>query len=447
MSTMDKDPGQILVVDDNPDILTATRLLLKKHYAGVQTTTDPRQLPVLMAQAPYPLVLLDMNFSRDAASGEEGLHYLRQILASHPDTQVVMMTAYGELELAVEAMKAGAADFVTKPWDNARLLDTLAAAMAKAKQAKPKTAADPAFIGVSQAMAKVQATLAMVAPTDANVLITGESGTGKELVARALHQASRRSAAPFVGVDMGALAESLIESELFGHKKGAFTDAKADRPGRFQQAQSGTLFLDELGNLPLAQQSKLLAALQNRQIQPLGASQPLDIDIRLVCATNEDLEARVAAGDFRQDLLYRINTVTIRLPPLRERREDIPLLAAHFLAHYQDRYQRRRQALPQDLLARLSAHPWPGNVRELQHCLERLVILSGDGPLDGKLLDLTPVPEQAQETAEAQLNLGQLEQQAIEQALAQHQGNISHAAKALGLTRAALYRRLEKHGL
>ncbi|WP_341502335.1 sigma-54 dependent transcriptional regulator [Gallaecimonas sp. GXIMD4217] len=450
---MDKHPAKILVVDDNQDILTATRLLLKKRFALVQTSTDPRQLPVLLRQEDYDLVLLDMNFSRDAASGEEGLHYLGEILAQQPRLAVVMMTAYGELELAVQAMKLGARDFITKPWQNDGLLERLYGALDAREQAPAAPAApavQPAFLGQSPAMAKVFATLDKVAATDANVLILGESGTGKALVARAIHQKSPRAQGPLVTVDMGTLSDSLVGSELFGHVRGAFTDAKSDRQGRFQQAQGGTLFLDELGNLPLAQQSQLLTALQERRIRPVGASQCIDIDIRLICATNDDLEARVADGGFRQDLLYRINTVAIRLPPLRERPEDIPLLAAHFLARFQARYHRPALSLGQAELALLCRYPWPGNVRELEHAMEKLVILSGDGPLDLALLELnTPAQTVAPATGPdlAELNLEQLEQLAIQKALDEHQGNISRAAKALGLTRAALYRRLEKYAL
>ena len=442
---MDSTQGRILVVDDNTDILTTARLLLKKRFQCVDTLPDPQQLTALLAKTPYHIVLLDMNFSRDAASGEEGLYYLRQIQAQAPATQVVMMTAYGELELAVTAMKAGACDFVTKPWDNRKLIAALEHALTNTTAPALATEADEqVFIGDSPAMAAVLKTMEMVAPTDANVLITGESGTGKELVARALHQASPRQPHPFINVDMGALSEQLIESELFGHRKGAFTDAKADKPGRFQQAEGGTLFLDELGNLPLTQQTKLLAALQNREVQPLGASKPQKVDIRLICATNEDLEQRITSGQFRQDLLYRINTVTLHLPPLRERTEDILPLARHFLRQYQQHYRRPLQPLTAPIAARLTAYHWPGNVRELQHAMEKLVILSGEGPLNEALLALAPAAEAF--ASDQNVNLEQLEQRTIEQALTTHKGNISRAAKALGLTRAALYRRLEKYG-
>ncbi|GAA4896995.1 sigma-54 dependent transcriptional regulator [Ferrimonas pelagia] len=453
-------PSKVLVVDDNPDILIAARMVLKRHFSQVKTTDDPARLGPLMAEQGFDLVLLDMNFRRDQASGEEGMALLAQLRRDHPATAVVMMTAYGELELAVRAMKAGAADFVTKPWDNDRLLATLQSADPASgvsethavTPARPTAPMQSRLLGHSPAMQRVMETIEMVAPTEANVLILGESGTGKAVVADAIHAQSARAGGPMVNVDMGTLSDSLMGSELFGHVKGAFTDAKSDRTGRFEAARGGTLFLDELGNLPLAQQSQLLTAIQNRQIQPVGANRVIDTDIRLVCATNDDLNARVAAGSFRQDLLYRINTVVIALPPLRQRQEDIPLLAEHFLRLYQQQYGRPERALTAADIDQLRTYPWPGNVRELAHAMERLVILSGTGALNLALLELSAVAGAASAQANAgvdldSLDLAALEQLAIEKALHGHQGNISRAAKALGLTRAALYRRMEKYGL
>ncbi|MFC0118251.1 sigma-54-dependent transcriptional regulator [Pseudoalteromonas xiamenensis] len=458
--------GTLLIVDDNPDILIAAKLLLKKHYAKVLTTDTPFDIEKLVKEQQVDVILLDMNFSQDAISGREGFYWLKKIVALDASIAVLLMTAYGDIQLAVEAIKAGAADFVAKPWQNEQLLGAVAAAYAHAKdkqqlgllarqtqglsQILTQGNGKPfAFLGQSDAMQDVFNTIEKAAKTDANILITGESGTGKELTAHAIHQASLRSNHSLISLDMGALSEDLFASELFGHKKGAFTDAKTDRIGRFELAHSGTLFLDELGNLALNQQVKLLAAIQNRQITPVGGNKAIDVDIRLICATNENLEHAVNEGRFRQDLLFRINTVEIRLPPLRERRDDIPLLANHYLAHYGQKYKRSLTLRANDL-ARLTQYDWPGNVRELAHAIERAVILSEGDHLDVSHIVTTPTNHDVVVTGSVQydtFDLEVLEQRAVRAALTHFQGNVSHAAKALGLTRGAMYRRLEKYGL
>jgi len=457
-----KQSGRILVVDDNVDILTSLKLLLKKHYSLIKTTDDPHQIETLIGQHEFDVIILDMNFTQDAISGQEGFSWLKTILSLDPSIVVIMMTAYADIKLAVDAIKAGASDFITKPWKNDELLASMAAAFQHSKSKKTvdnltrKTqglnqamlGGNQPFIGQSDVMKDVFSIIEKAAKTDANILITGESGTGKELVARAIHQGSLRANNTLINVDMGAISESLFESELFGHKKGAFTDAKADRIGRFELAKGGSLFLDELANLPLNQQAKLLTALQNREITPVGSMKAIDIDIRLISATNDNLGQAVNNGLFRQDLLYRINTIEIKLPPLRERKEDIPLLINHYLQHFGQKYHRTLFINASDI-QRLSRYPWPGNVRELSHSIERAVILSDTDSLDiSSIINVssvqyTPAQEQSQQT----FNLDDVEQQTIAKALDHFKGNVSQAAKALGLTRGALYRRLEKYGL
>ncbi|MCG7534387.1 sigma-54 dependent transcriptional regulator [Pseudoalteromonas sp. OOF1S-7] len=464
-----KQPGTILVVDDNPDILIAARLLLKQHYQVVKTTDNPFDIEDMVKAHGIEVILLDMNFNRDAISGQEGFYWLKKIIHQDPSIVILLMTAYGDIQLAVDAIKAGAADFIAKPWQNEQLLGAVAAAFAHAKdkqqlgkltrqtqglnQALTESSTGPAFdfLGQSAAMQQVFATIDKAAQSDANILITGESGTGKELAAHAIHRASLRSAQPMISLDMGAISESLFESELFGHKKGAFTDAKTDKIGRFELASGGSLFLDELGNLPLQQQATLLAALQNRCVTPVGGTKALGVDIRLICATNDNLQQAVNEGRFRQDLLYRINTVEIRLPPLRERSEDIPLLVNYYLTHFAHKYKRTLQIAEQDMVA-LCGYTWPGNVRELAHAIERAVILSDGGRLDissvlGANSAAQSEPDKGPDGDYDTFDLEVLEQRAIRAALKHYQGNVSHAAKALGLTRGAMYRRLEKYGL
>lgn len=454
-----KQPYKILVLDDNHDILIASRIFLKQHFAQVVTLQEPASLLGTLQQGtdgqPFDLLLLDMNFSRDTQSGEEGLFYLKQAIKAQPELKVVMMTAYAALPLAVRAMQNGAANFIAKPWQNEQLLQTLqqalqppTAAKAASKPNAEQTTTMP-LLGESLAMQQVHRTIEKVAATDANVLLLGESGTGKALVAQSIHRASHRAAAPFVSVDMGSLSSSLLESELFGHKKGAFTDAKTDYAGRFVEASGGTLLLDELANLALPQQAKLLTALQNRTVVPVGSSQAVAVDIRLICATNENLYQAVTAGSFRQDLLYRINTVEMVLPPLRERKEDIPLLLQWYLQHYAERYQRDGLQISVADQRILQNYHWPGNVRQLAHAVERAVVLAEGNTLDFSQLQ-SPVQTASVSTvadSETEFFLEFVEEKTIRQALQYYQGNVSQAAKALGLTRGALYRRLEKYGL
>lgn len=459
-----KQPYKVLVLDDNQDILIASRIFLKQHFDLVVTLQDPALLLSTLTEQPFDLLLLDMNFSRDTQSGEEGLFYLKQALKAQPSLKVVMMTAYAALPLAVKAMQNGAANFIAKPWQNEQLLQTLQQALQQplhydSRQraaAKTATTSDAIpLLGESPAMQQVLRTIEKVAATDANVLLLGESGTGKALVAQAIHHASKRAAAPFVCVDMGSLSTSLLESELFGHKKGAFTDAKSDYAGRFVEANGGSLLLDELANLPLPQQAKLLTALQNRTVVPVGASQAVAVDIRLICATNENLYQAVIEGNFRQDLLYRINTVEVVLPPLRDRKEDIPLLLDWYLQHYSQRYLRDGLQISATDKRHLQHYDWPGNVRQLAHAVERAVVLAEGSILDFSQLQssaLTPTTTThattaSEQTADADFFLELVEEKTIRQALQYYQGNVSQAAKALGLTRGALYRRLEKYGL
>ena len=447
----------VLVVDDNEDILTAIRLLLSDHVGTVHTATSPSAMPTLLRETRYDCVLLDMNFSRDASSGREGLQWLENARTIDPDVVVVMITGYGDVDLAVRAMKHGAADFITKPWSNERLLAAVEAAgrLRRSREAQPAPQAAPAvasgdfpdLIGQSEPMRVLFETIRKVAPTDANVLILGENGTGKELVAQALHAHSRRSGGPFVPVDLGAVPSSLFESELFGHAKGAFTGAAADRQGRFEAASGGTLFLDEIGNAEPTEQAKLLATLQRREVVRVGESAPRAIDVRLVSATNAPVHERVASGDFRQDLLFRINTVELRLPPLRERGADLDLLADHFLARYAREYDREVQSFTPTARARMRGYGWPGNVRELQHTIERAVILTdGDAVGEGDL-QFSATPPPAHEMSMPTLDLEAMERAAVRRALSKHGGNITHAADELGLTRKSLYRRIEKYGL
>ncbi|OPX21641.1 MAG: sigma-54-dependent Fis family transcriptional regulator [Candidatus Latescibacteria bacterium 4484_107] len=453
--------GKILVVDDDEDVLLAARLLLKQHGALVHTEKDPERIPGLLKNETYDVILLDMNFSRDATGGHEGFHWLGRILESDPSAVVVLITAYGDVEMAVRAIKAGATDFVLKPWQNEKLLATLSAAMhlrqsrrevndLRSRQRQLSADLDQHFqnfIGVCPAMQEVFAAIGKVAKTDANVLILGENGTGKELVARALHRQSKRAGEVFISVDMGALTETLFESELFGHVKGAFTDAKEDRAGRFEIASGGTLFLDEIGNLSLPLQAKLLAVLENRRVTRLGSNKPRPVDIRLICATNRPIHEMAAQETFRRDLLYRMNTVEIPLPPLRERHEDIPLLVDHFLGMYCRKYQKPPKRVHAAALRKLAKYHWPGNVRELRHAIERAVIMNDSrtlGPSD--FFFAAPEAKKAGLVFE-RYHLEEVEKTVIQKALDKHGGNVSRAAKELGLTRTALYRRLEKYGL
>ncbi|TRX57722.1 sigma-54-dependent Fis family transcriptional regulator [Fulvivirga sp. M361] len=462
--TSSKEIGKILMIDDDEDVLLAAKLLLKKHAHQVIIEKNPKKIPFLLNNDTYDVILLDMNFSKDITSGKEGFYWLSQILEKDPSAVVILITAFGDVEMAVRALKEGATDFVLKPWQNEKLLATISTAIKlnktykevdKLKKAKKQLEEDinqpfKDIIGQSGSIKKVFNLIDKVAKTDANVLILGENGTGKELIARAIHQRSERHDASFVGVDMGAITESLFESELFGHKKGSFTDAKEDRPGRFEVANGGTLFLDEIGNLNMPLQSKLLTALQNREITRIGSNKPMSIDIRLVCATNMPLHEMIQENTFRQDLLYRINTVEITLPPLRDRQEDIPLLADHFLQKYSKKYRKEISGISEEAFLKLRKYSWPGNIRELQHAIERAIIMSDNAylePEDFFFLTQSKSGSTQEVMPSDNLNLDEVERSIIQKAIDIHDGNISKAAKELGLTRASLYRRLEKHGL
>ena len=453
--------GQVLAIDDNSDILFALRLLLKPHVESIKTTTNPSAIPALMAEDDFDVILLDMNFTKDAISGTEGFSWLEKILETDPQAVVLFITAYGDVEKSVRAIKAGATDFIIKPWQNEKLIGTVLSAVKlrqsrrevsglKERQKEINAIMDSPFsdfIGNSESMRKVFSTITKVAGTDANVLILGENGTGKELVARALHRNSMRKEEAFISVDLGSLSETLFESELFGHTKGAFTDAKADRPGRFELASQGTIFLDEIGNLSLPLQAKLLTVLERREVTRVGASKPVPIDIRLISATNLNIKQVASEGGFRQDLLYRINTVEIELPPLRERLDDIPVLADHFMKIYSKKYNKKMSRLSPVVIKKLSSYPWPGNVREFQHVIERALIMCDSNTLTENDFHLTAQSGSSEGFEFESFNLDDIERKIIEKILKKHQGNMSKAASELGLTRTSLYRRLEKHGI
>ena len=443
----------ILILDDDVDVACAAQLLLRRRYGHVLTLNDPARLPALLADGVPDVVLLDLNFTPGRIDGAEGLRVLDLLRAQANPPAVIALTAYADVPLAVAALQRGAGDFITKPWDNGRLVAAVDAALAR--RAKPRAGADAglALMGQSAPMRELKAMIASVGPTDANVMILGENGVGKELVAHALHQASRRAGATFLAVDMGALPESTFESELFGHRKGAFTDARADRAGRFQAARGGSLFLDEIGNMPLAAQAKLLTALERREVTPVGADRAEAIDVRIISATNLDEVRLFDPLQFRPDLLFRLNTIVLRVAPLRERRSDIAALLRFYLDLYESQYQRPLRALDGTALARLERHAWPGNVRALRHACERAVILGrgadygyDDFGLAGAVPASAPAP-MFKADGVADYKLGALEREAIAAALAEANGNISHTAKMLGVSRAALYRKLGKHGI
>jgi DNA-binding NtrC family response regulator len=454
---MAKTGARILVVDDDPDIAESARVVLRQHFTEVITEANPQQIKFLLNENSYDAVLLDMNYTTGVTKGSEGLFWLREILADFPTISTVMITAYGEVKLAVEAMKIGAVDFIVKPWQNERLIATVMSAvqLARSKKELDKlrtrqarlsevyNSYDPVIIGESPAMKEVFEMVKRVAATDANVLITGENGTGKELIAKSIHQQSLRKSGPFVKVDVGALTETLFAAELFGHKKGAFTDAHQDRIGRFELASEGTLFLDEIGNLQASLQAKLLTALQNRVILPLGSNREIPINIRLVSATNQPVSSMIADGKFREDLLYRLNTVELYLPPLRDRPEDIPVLLDHFVELYTRKYNKPIKA--DDRLARhLVKYKWPGNVREFQHAIERSVILCEGDMLKSKDFK---APEWSVPVSATATRLSEVERKAIADAIRKNGGNLTKAARDLGLGRTTLYRKIERYGL
>lgn len=456
---MNPEGGKILMIDDDEDVLLAAKMLLKKQGHHVIIEKNPKKIPFLLHNDTYDVILLDMNFSKDITSGKEGFYWLEQILGHDSTAVVIMITAFGDVEMAVRALKAGATDFILKPWQNEKLIATISTAirlkqsynevdkLKKAKEMLEEQISKPFadIIGQSKAIQEVFTMVDKVAKTDANVLILGENGTGKELIARAIHQRSLRKENSFVSVDMGAITETLFESELFGHKKGAFTDAREDRPGRFELANDGTLFLDEIGNLSMSLQSKLLSALQSRQVTRVGANQPVPVNIRLICATNMPLAKMVTEGTFRQDLLYRINTVEIHVPPLCERVEDITLLADHYLNYYSKKYHKQVTSIAPEAMDKLKRYAWPGNIRELQHAIERAVIMTDSPSLQDTDFLLSRSVSAANNSNT--LNLDEVEKSAIVKALNMHNGNISKAADELGLTRASLYRRMEKYGI
>jgi DNA-binding NtrC family response regulator len=480
-----KKEGKILIVDDDEDILIAGKLLLKRHFSQVSTCNVPEQIPRFINDQQFDAIILDMNFGPGESSGAQGFYWLKKILEINPQSVIIMITAHGGVNVAVEAMKLGATDYIAKPWQNEKVIATVSTAVLLGRsRSETQTLRETNkvliqasnsdnqqdMLGKSEKMQHIQSLISRAAPTDANVMILGENGTGKELVAREIHQQSSRAHQVFMSVDLGAISETLFESELFGHKKGAFTGAQQDRIGRLQAAEGGTLFLDEIGNLPLHLQAKLLTVLEQRKVTPLGENKAIAFNVRVVCATNLHETALKDESHFRQDLLFRLNTVEIKLPPLRERSADITLLARHYVGLYAKKYQKANQEtkqLSEEALIAISSYAWPGNIRELRHAIERAIILSQSTMLDASDFQLeAPDNKQAYQTTSvpvssittpqlisddavipAELNLEQLEKNAIALALKKHRFNISHTAKELGLTRAALYRRMEKHGL
>jgi DNA-binding NtrC family response regulator len=444
----------VLVIDDDTDILTAVKLLLKTEVKEVITEKNPENIRALLSKYPVDLIMLDMNFNSSINTGNEGLFWLKKIREFGSNADVVMITAYGDIDLAVRSLKESASDFMVKPWHNEKLLDCVKKTLkAKGKPADERDAIESSVIGKellgnSEAMKDIFFKIEKIAPTDANILVLGENGTGKDLIAKAVHQNSLRANKPFIKVDVGALTESLFESELFGHKKGSFTGAAEDREGRFEAANGGTLFLDEIGNITLQQQSKLLSVLQNRQVIRLGSNVPLNIDIRLVCATNLPLTGLANENRFRKDLIYRINTVEITVPPLRKRGEDIILLARHFANMYARKYMKTQLEFDQKAIAKLKQYHFPGNVRELQYTMERAVIMSEGEVLSAEDLIFSPIESVPQKEEEPKnLNLSTVEKNTILRVIEKHQGNISKAARELGLTRTALYRRISKYDI
>jgi DNA-binding NtrC family response regulator len=454
---MDRDSARVLVADDQPDVLEALRLLLKGEQFQVETAGSPAGVLHAVDEREFDVVLMDLNYARDTTSGREGLDLLSALRAADPLLPIVVMTAWGSVEGAVEAMRRGARDYIEKPWDNARLVATLRTQVELSRALRRTERLEgenrllrrdglPEMIAESRAMQPVLHLLKRIGPSSANVLITGDHGTGKEVVARWLHGLSPRADRPLVTVNAGGLAEGVFESELFGHVKGAFTDARSDRVGYFEMADGGTLFLDEVGNIPASQQAKLLRVLQTGELQRVGSSRARQVDVRVLAATNIDINREVGEGRFREDLLYRLNTVEIRLPPLRDRTEDLPRLAIHFLSAAAARYGRKLSGFTPGAMEALMQHPWPGNVRELEHAVERAVLLAGsDRAIGVEDLLLRPVPDQA--TRIEDMTLDEVERHLIRRALEKHEGNVSRAADALGLSRSALYRRLQQHDL
>ncbi|MBZ5553308.1 MAG: sigma-54 dependent transcriptional regulator [Acidobacteriia bacterium] len=456
MKTPDSATPRILIADDQPDVREALRLMLKGEEYAIEAVPSPERVLAALEEQDFDVLLMDLNYTRDTTSGEEGLELLSQVQKLDSMLPVVVMTAWGSVELAVQAMRRGARDFIQKPWENARLLTILRTQIElgqalrreqrlEAENRLLRAQGSPTLIAKSAVMQPILQLIARVGPSDANVLITGEHGTGKEVIARTLHALSPRASTPMVIVNAGGLSEGVFESELFGHVKGAFTDAKMDRVGRFELADKGTLFLDEIANVPLNQQAKLLRVLETGEMERVGSSKTRRVDVRLISATNADIVAEVSSGRFREDLLFRLNTVEIHLPPLRERREDIPLLAMHFLRQYSERYRKTVNGFDGAALQVIKDHPWPGNVREMDHAVERSVLLAQGNLVKASDLGLRQIRESTSRLEE--MSLEEVECLLIRKALSRFDGNVSQAAQALGLSRSGLYRRLQKYGL
>lgn len=457
---MKKEVAHILIIDDDADVLFSAQLLLKPYYSDITTCRTPRQLNTLLSQKDFDLILLDMNFQQGNYDGKEGIYWLKHLLSVNKNYAVILMTAFGNVDTAVEALKAGGTDFILKPWNNEKFLATISAALKLGLSSKSLDRLEKTreylqkdmqgqsgnMIGESSAIRELSRMVSKVAGTQANVLILGENGTGKQLIAQQIHQQSERSERVFMHVDLGALHAGLFESELFGSARGAYTDSREERPGRFEITDGGTIFLDEIGNLSMYLQSKLLNVLQNRTVSRLGENRVRPVDVRLICATNLHLYDMVMKNQFRQDLLYRINTVEIHVPPLRERPGDTRLLAAYFLDIYQAKYRKPPLSLSEDALELMGLYSWPGNIRELQHVIERTVIMAEGQRITGTDLNLVS-QGLVKDPAAEDLDLEHIEKIAVRKALIKHQGNISKAASDLGLTRAALYRRMEKFNL
>jgi DNA-binding NtrC family response regulator len=443
--------AQILVIDDDADVLTAMRLLLKPLVKEIVVEKNPGNINLQIESKKFDLIILDMNFNGLVNTGNEGIFWLNKIKKASPQTAVILMTAYADIDLAIRGLKEGASDFLVKPWKNEKIINTITSILKSEKSTQKKKGnfapTHHPIVGKSGVMEDVFLKLQKVGPTDANVLILGENGTGKDLIARALHESSNRRNKPFVKVDVGALSASLFESELFGYRKGAFTGANEDRKGRFETANGGTLFLDEIGNISLGQQVRLLTVLQNRQVTPLGSNESIPIDIRLICATNESPGVLADEKRFRKDLIYRINTVDITVPPLRDRGSDIALLTKHFVSVYEEKYNKGPFEFDSGFIKKIKGHSFPGNVRELQYILERAVIMTDGTMLYADDLVFSSIERSVEKSVPTTLNLDDLEKNAILTVLEKHKGNISKSAKELGITRAALYRRLDKYEL
>ena len=439
--------GRIVIVDDNKNVLNTLRILLANYFDEIYLLSSPNTLLAIIREKKPDIALLDMNYSAGINTGNEGLFWLSEIKKLAPQMPVILFTAYADIDLAVNSLKNGATDFIVKPWDNTKLINTLQSAykLAQPKKENSKPNTENACWGKSEAMQELLLMIEKVAPTDANILITGENGTGKELIAKTIHQLSLRKSSNMVSVDMGAITGTLFESELFGHTKGAFTDAKTDREGKFEVANDGTLFLDEIGNLDVALQAKLLVALQQRKIIRVGSNNPIDVNIRLISATNADLSDSVSEGRFREDLLYRINTIQLEVPPLRKRKDDIPELVNFFLNRYKKKYNKLNLTIDAKAIDNLTNYPWPGNVRELQHAIEKAVILSNDIII--KSSDLYIKESEPKKFELKETTLEDMEKLLIEKTMKKHENNISTVSQELGITRPTLYSKLKKYGL